>query len=157
MNKTDITLKYALNNGYDSAAECLFHLNNPHLQSTSEPYKATFYDASGSPFKAYPDFYDSDRKLIIEYKAHQLNTCETKAISFEKLEEVQQFKGKLTFFDKLKYGWNHSIYKQAKVQSSLKSLGFDMVVVFADGTKLTKQSINKMEKAGLHWVWERDL
>ncbi len=57
----------------------------------------------------------------------------------------------------LDYGWNHSLHKQAKVQSSLKSLGIEMMVLFKKGTKLTTQAINKMNDNGLNWVLEEDL
>jgi hypothetical protein len=157
MNKTSVTLAYALNNGYDSKEECLFHLNNPYLKSIqSQPYKTTFYDEDGSPFKAYPDFWHAESQTAIEFKAHQLNTCKTKAASQSKLDNQQKFRGKLTFFDKLKWGWNHSMYKQAKVQSSLAALGHKMVV-FADETKISTQSKNRMDKIDLTWCFEYEL
>ncbi|MCY9871809.1 hypothetical protein [Vibrio barjaei] len=158
MNKTSVTLAYALNNGYDSKEECLFHLNNQYLKSIQDkPYKTTFYDEDGTPFKAYPDFWHAESQTAIEYKAHQLNTCKTKADSQQKLDNQQEFRGKVTFFDKLKWGWNHSLYKQAKVQNSLESLGHKMLVVFADETKLSTQNKNKMAKANLTWCWESEL
>ncbi|MEZ8383483.1 MULTISPECIES: hypothetical protein [Vibrio] len=158
MNKTSITLAYALNNGYDSKEECLFHLSNPYLKSIQDkPYKTTFYDEDGTPFKAHPDFWHPESKTVIEFKAHQLNTCKTKAESQQKLDNQQEFRGKLTFFDKLKWGWNHSIYKQSKVQSSLNSLGHSMLVVFSDRTKLSTRNKNLMNKISLKWCFESEL
>ena len=158
MNKTSITLAYALNNGYDSKEECLFHLNNQYLKSIQDkPYKTTFYDEDGTPFKAYPDFWHPESRTVIEFKAHQLNTCKTKAESQQKLDKQEEFKGYLKFYDKLKWGWNHSLYKQAKVQSSLQSLGHNMLVVFADETKISTQNKNLMNKIGLKWCFESEL
>lgn len=158
MNKSDITLAYALNNGYDSKEECLFHINNSYLKVISDkPYKTIFYDEDGVPFKAFPDFWHPESQTAIEYKAHQLNNCKTKAESQSKLDKQKDFRSKLTFFDQLKWGWNHSLYKQAKVQSSLKSLGHNMLVVFADDTKLSTQSQNKMKKENLIWCYESEI
>lgn len=154
----DITLAFALNNGYESLAECKFHINNPYLQIISnKPYKTTFYDEDGSPFKAYPDFWHPETQTAIEFKDYKLNTHKTKQASTERCKQIEDFKGKLTRFDKLNNGFNHSMYKQAKVQSSLQSLGHNMLVVFSDTTKLSTQNKNLMKKIDLTWCWEHEL
>tara|TARA_Y100000588_G_C14097302_1_gene857185 strand:- start:384 stop:860 length:477 start_codon:yes stop_codon:yes gene_type:complete len=158
MLEKQITLAFALNNGYDSLAECKFHLNNKHLNLiTDKPYKMTFYDENGEAFTAYPDFYDPKSQLVIEFKDYKLNTHTTKKSSEERKQQIEGFKGKLSRLDKLNHGWNHSMFKQAKVQSSLAAKGFKMLVVFSDDTKLSTTNKNKMDKLGLEWCYEREL
>lgn len=49
------------------------------------------------------------------------------------------------------------MYKQATVQNSLSSLGFEMLVVFSDKTKLSTQNKNKMKSLDLEWCYQKDL
>lgn len=143
--------------GYDSQAEYQFHQRNNHLHLiTDKPYKTTFYDNKGIAFKAYPDFYDSNNLTCIEFKSYQLNTQPDKATAKRKLKAVQDYKGKELLIDKLHFDWNHSMYKQAKVQSSLSALGFKMLVVFSDNTEITTTNKNKMSALNLTWLYESD-
>ena len=158
MNKNQVTLAFALNNGYASIEECIFHINNPHVEIVvDKPYKMNFFDDNGHVFKAYPDFYDKSSLTVIEYKAHQLNNYQTKESCQQKLDNQKEFRGKVTSFDKLKFGWNHSMYKQRIVQRTLESLGHKMLVVFSDTTKLSTRNKNLMKKIDLTWCWEKDL
>ena len=91
MLEKQITLAFALNNGYDSLAECKFHLNNKHLNLiTDKPYKMTFYDNDGESFTAYPDFYDPKTQLVIEFKDYKLNTHSTKKSSEERRHQREK-------------------------------------------------------------------
>ena len=151
-----LTLKEVVSLGYDSVAEYSFHQRNQHLHLiTDKPYKYTFYDDTGIAFKAYPDFWHSPNTAI-EFKDCQLNTQTDKLTAKSKLKKVQEFKGKKLLIDQLKYDWNHSMYKQSKVQSTLASLGFKMLVVFSDSTKITVNNRNKMDKLNLQWCFESD-
>ncbi|EOG9060647.1 hypothetical protein ACLK5F_001398 [Vibrio fluvialis] len=143
---------------YDSKEEELFHQRHPELILCSgKPYNYTFFDDEGSSFRAYPDFYSETLDCYIEFKSHQLNNKKTKSAAEKSHQKQINFKGRDCTKYQLDHGWNHSLYKQAKVQSSLKSLGINMIVVFKDGIKLTIQAINKMNANGLKWYREEDL
>lgn len=153
-----ITLEYAHSLGYDSTEEYYFHQRNPHLiQCTNDFYKYTFHDANGSPFRAKPDFYHPELQCWIEFKCHRLNNKETKQESDYAYNQQAPHKRtpKGLDFLRLEVGWNHSLHKQAKVQSALKAMGKRMIVVFKDGTKMG-HSVKKMKQQGLEWFYEED-
>ncbi|EMF7387761.1 hypothetical protein ACEV85_02780 [Vibrio parahaemolyticus] len=143
---------------YDSKEEEQFHQRHPELILCSgKPYNFTFYDNEGTPFRAYPDFYSEKLGCYIEFKCHQLNNKLDKRSAEAAHQKQINYMGYDCLKYQLDYGWNHSLHKQAKVQSSLKSLGIEMMVLFKKGTKLTTQAINKMNDNGLNWVLEEDL
>jgi hypothetical protein len=143
---------------YDSNEEEQFHQRHPELILCSDkPYNYTFYDNEGSPFRAYPDFYSEKLGCYIEFKCHQLNNKKTKSEADLAHQKQISFKGRDCTKYQLDHGWNHSLHKQTKVQSSLDSLGIKMIIVFKTGTKLTTQAINKMNANGLKWYREEDL
>lgn len=150
--------KHTLMTEYDSEQEELFHQRHPHLiQCADTFYHYTFYDADGSPFQAKPDFYHPTLECWIEFKCHQLNNKKTKQLADESHQKQINYKGRDCIKYQLDNGWNHSLFKQAKVQSSLKAMGKLMIVIFKDGTKLTTTSKNKMKQQGLEWIYESDL
>ncbi len=143
---------------YDSKEEELFHQRHPNLiQCADKPYNFTFYDEQGTSFKAYPDFYSEELKCYIEFKCHQLNNKPDKNTADDHHQRQISFKGRDCIKYQLDNSWNHSLFKQAKVQSSLASLDIKILVVFKDGTKLTPQSINKMKAVGLVWFYEYEI
>lgn len=148
-------------NDYDSKIEEQFHRKHPDLIYVSDNHQyfpQTFYDASGAPFKATPDFYDRERNLVIELKGRQLNNVKTKVSSQENLQKQQSYKGCLSSFDQLKYGFNHSVFKQGKVCRGLRDSNYQysLLIVFTDDTKLTTQAINKMKSEKLDWCFVTD-
>lgn len=143
---------------YDSTEEELFHQRHPHLiQCSDNFYSYTFHDIDGAPFKAKPDFYHPELECWIEFKCHQLNNKKTKQLADESHQKQINYKGRDCTKYQLDHAWNHSLFKQAKVQSSLRAVNKRMIVVFKDGTKLTTTSINKMKQQGIEWIFESDL
>ncbi|HBV76937.1 MULTISPECIES: hypothetical protein [Vibrio] len=142
---------------YDSTEEQLFHQRNPSLILCADDfYPYTFHDNDGTPFRAKPDFYCTEWNCWIEFKCHQLNNKKTKLIADTAHQKQIDFKGRDCIKYQLDHGWNHSLYKQAKVQSSLRAFDKRMIVVFKSSTKLSKQSQNKMSNEGMEWFFEDD-
>jgi hypothetical protein len=99
-----------------------------------------------------------ERNLVIELKGRQLNNVKTKVSSQENLQKQQSYKGCLSSFDQLKYGFNHSVFKQGKVCRGLRDSNYQysLLIVFTDDTKLTTQAINKMKSEKLDWCFVTD-
>ncbi|HIF9261083.1 TPA: hypothetical protein ACX6Q5_000320 [Photobacterium damselae] len=145
---------------YDSKAERAFHARHPELISLqNEYYRSSFTDENGDVFRAKPDFFDpnfGEAGAYIEFKCHQLNTKQTRSASHAAENKIFDYKGGLSQVDQLKNSWNHSLYKQAIVQSTLDSKDIQMIVVFEKNTKLSTQNKNKMAEVGLKYVMESD-
>ena len=138
---------------YDSLVEKLYHQQHPHLQRQLDYLPTTFTDANGIVFKAKADFYCSITNTYIEVKNRQLNNYKSKQACLDRQQALRQRrKGHLTQLEQLQSGWNHSLYKQLIVQQSLAVLGINYLIVFYKPTKLTKQSINKMDCLGLNYT-----
>ena len=138
---------------YDSKIESIYHQQHPHLQRQLDCFPITFVDENGAVFKAKPDFYDQTTDTYVEVKNRQLNNLKTKQACLNRQSVLRQRrKGHLTQLEQLESGWNHSIYKHLIVQQTLAVLGIKYLVVFYKPTKLTKQSINKMDCLGLNYT-----
>lgn len=140
-------------NKYDSLAEHAFHKRHPELVMVKGTFQNEFHDGTQT-FQACPDFWDPSAQCYIEFKCHQLNNHLTKSEAAQKLQSAIEFKGHELLIDKLKHGWNHSYIKQSIVQRALAEKGIHLVLVFADKTKLSTQSKNRMKLAGLKWQYE---
>lgn len=143
---------------YDSILERKFHEQFPDLvyhENNLNPYRFTFYDDDGNAFNAAPDFYCEERNIVIELKGFQLNNVKTKNLSIEKLLAQDSFKGKLTPYDKLKFAFNHSLYKQGTVNRTIRvsNYQYNFLLVFEDKTKISTQSQNKMKEEGIDWCY----
>jgi hypothetical protein len=143
---------------YDSILEREFHEQFPDLvyhESNLKHYQFTFYDFEGCAFKASPDFYCEERNIVIELKGFQLNNITTKNLSIEKLLYQERFKGKLTPYDKLKFAFNHSLYKQGTVNRTIRvsNYHYNFLLVFEDKTKISTQSKKKMNEEGIDWCF----
>lgn len=141
---------------YDSLAEEAFHARNPSLIHHTNNYPCWFKDDTGSTWRAKPDFFDLQSQTFIEFKCHQLNSKLTKLEAEQKLLAAQQFKKQCYLIDKLNNAWNHSYIKQSIVQRTLANDGINMMVVFANKTKLSTQFKNRMKLIGLKWQYETD-
>ena len=137
---------------YDSKIESIYHRQHPHLERQLDYLPITFTDANGVVFKAKADYYDAISNTYIEVKNHQLNNYKTKQACLNRQSVLRQRRGYLTQLEQLQSGWNHSIYKHLIVQQSLAVLGITYLVVFYRPTKLTKQSLNKMNCLGLSYT-----
>ena len=138
---------------YDSKIESIYHQQHPHLQRLLDYLPTTFVDANGIVFKAKADFYDPVSNTYLEVKNRQLNNLNTKQACLSRQQVLRQRRGGyLTNIEQLESGWNHSIYKHLIVQQTLAVLGITYLVVFYRPTKLTKQSINKMDCLGLNYT-----
>ena len=137
---------------YDSKIESIYHQQHPHLERQLDYLPITFTDTNGTVFKAKADFYCSITNTYIEVKNRQLNNYKTKQDSLNRQQALRQHRGYLTQLEQLESGWNHSLYKQLIVQQSLAVLGINYLIVFYRPTKLTKQSINKMNALGLNYT-----
>ena len=138
---------------YDSKIESIYHQQHPHLERQLDYLPITFTDANGVTFKAKADFYCSITNTVIEVKNRQLNNYTTKQACLNRQSVLRQRRGGyLTQLEQLECCWNHSLYKQLIVQQSLAMLGIKYLVVFYKPTKLTKQSINKMDNLGLNYA-----
>lgn len=115
---------------YDSVAEAKASFRFAELGCipAKGTFDQTFSDADGTPFHAKPDFYHSLTGLYIEFKCATLNGVKTKANSEKQLADKEAFKGNLTMFDRLKFGWNHARRKHAIVQRALTPRNY--IVVF---------------------------
>ena len=137
---------------YDSKIESIYHQQHPHLQRLLDYLPTTFVDANGIVFKAKADFYDPVSNTYLEVKNRQLNNLKTKQACLNRQAVLRQHRGYLTQLDQLDAGWNHSLYKHLIIQQALAILGIKYLIVFYKPTKLTKQSINKMESLGLNYA-----
>ena len=153
-------MKIALPTGYDSQAEYLFHQRHPELiLCNNSDYPYIFKDDTGRNFGSKPDFWDTENNCWIEYKCAPLNVKPNKT----KAEESHDAQVKNRGYDCTKYqldhAWNHSLFKQVKVQSSLEAVGKKMIVVFDTKTNWDKnpqRKFNKMNKNSLIWHMEDD-
>ena len=137
---------------YDSVIEQQYHQQHPHLQRQLDYLPTTFTDDNGIVFKAKADYYDTISNTYIEVKNRQLNNYKSKQACLNRQSVLRQRRGYLTQLEQLQSGWNHSIYKHLIVQQTLAMLGIKYLVVFYKPTKLTKQSINKMDNLGLNYA-----
>ena len=138
---------------YGSVIEQQYHQQHPHLQRQLDYLPTTFTDANGIVFKAKADFYDTISNTVIEVKNRQLNNYRTKQDSLNRQQALRQRRGGyLTQLEQLQSGWNHSLYKHLIVQQTLAVLGINYLIVFYKPTKLSKQSINKMDNLGLNYT-----
>ena len=138
---------------YDSLVEKLYHQHHPHLQRQLDYLPTVFTDANGITFKAKADYYDTISNTYIEVKNRQLNNYKTKQACLNRQSVLRQRRGGyLTQLEQLESGWNHSIYKHLIIQQALALLGIKYLVVFYRPTKLSKQSINKMNALGLNYI-----
>ena len=137
---------------YDSAIEKQYHQQHQHLERQLDYLPTTFIDDNGIVFKAKADFYCSITNTYIEVKNRQLNNYKSKQACLNRQQALRQRRGYLTQLEQLQSGWNHSIYKHLIVQQTLAILGIKYLIVFYKPTKLTKQSINKMDCLGLSYT-----
>ena len=137
---------------YDSLIEKLYHQQHQHLQRQLDYLPTVFTDANGIVFKAKADFYCSITNTYIEVKNRQLNNYKSKQACLNRQQALRQRRGYLTQLEQLQSGWNHSLYKHLIIQQTLAVLGINYLVVFYKPTKLTKQSINKMDCLGLSYT-----
>ena len=137
---------------YDSLIEKQYHQQHPHLQRQLDYLPTTFTDANGIVFKAKADFYDTITNTVIEVKNRQLNNYKTKQDSLNRQQALRQRRGYLTRLEQLQSCWNHSLYKHLIIQQALALLGINYLIVFYRPTKLSKQSINKMNALGLNYT-----
>ena len=138
---------------YDSLIEKLYHQHHPHLQRQLDYLPTVFTDDNGIAFKAKADYYDTISNTYIEVKNCQLNNYRTKQDSLNRQQALRQRRGGyLTQLEQLQSGWNHSLYKHLIVQQTLAVLGINYLIVFYKPTKLSKQSINKMDNLGLNYT-----
>lgn len=149
------------NLNYDSILERTFHEQFPSLvyhENNLKHYPFTFYDSDGVAFKASPDFYCEERNIVIELKGFKLNNVATKKVSLEKLASQEKYNGTLTNYHKLLYAFNHSLYKQAAVNRTIRGSNYqyNFLLVFVDGTKLTTQSKNRMKEQQIDWCFASD-
>lgn len=137
---------------YDSIVEQQYHNQHPHLQRQLDYLPTSFTDDNGIVFKAKADFYDTITETMIEVKNRQLNNYKTKQDCLNRQSVLRQRRCYLTQLEQLECCWNHSLYKHLIVQQALTKLGIKYLVVFYNPTKLTKQSINKMNALGLNYT-----
>lgn len=139
---------------YDSQEEKLFHQRNLLLILSNKVLPFTFYDDNAQAFNAKGDFYHSESNTIIEFKAHQLNTSKTQSDAEAKYNKSFSQEG---LHKRLKFSWNHSVFKQAKVCRHITNLTeYNFLLVFKDGTKLSPQAKNRMNKEQLNWCFESE-
>jgi len=146
---------------YDSILEREFHEQFPDLIYQEDNLKHlpfTFYDSDGVSFKASPDFYFKQRNIVIELKGHQLNTIKSKKDSTEKMHYHRSRFRELTPYHQLKYGFNHSLFKQGAVNRTLRlsNYQYQFLLVFADGTELTTQAKTKLTEEKVDWCFASD-
>ena len=137
---------------YDSVIEQQYHQQHPHLQRQLDYLPTTFTDANGIVFKAKADFYDTITNTVIEVKNRQLNNYKSKQACLNRQSVLRQRRGYLTRLEQLQSCWNHSLYKHLIIQQALALLGINYLIVFYRPTKLSKQSINKMNALGLNYT-----
>ena len=138
---------------YDSIVEKQYHQQHQHLERQLDYLPTTFVDDNGIVFKAKADYYDTISNTYIEVKNCQLNNYRTKQDSLNRQQALRQRRGGyLTQLEQLQSGWNHSLYKHLIVQQTLAVLGINYLIVFYKPTKLSKQSINKMDNLGLNYT-----
>ena len=147
---------------YDSKAEYHFHSRNPHLIYNIEnrPFRYTFYDDNGEQFKACADFFDPTNNIAIEFKCSKLNKSATKEIARDTWREFSKYH-RDTLFNRTRYQWNHSSFKQGIVSRTVNSelCPYNFIVIFKDTTKLTTRKngdIAFMERQGINWSYESD-
>lgn len=144
---------------YDSTAERQFHGRNPSLvqfnnnlpdpNNSSKDLKITDIDGSSKSCKV--DFkYGS---VLIEFKSFQLNNIESRAVAAKRIFN-QVNRGCSRHYAELKYGFNHSLYKQLAMNKAYPNR---FLLVFQDATELSQQSINRMNASNLCWCFESDM
>jgi hypothetical protein len=129
---------------FDSKAEAEAHHIFIQLGATrcTSPFDLIFMDKKGEQFKAKPDYFHAGAGLFIEYKSGSLNSITHVQASRNRLESQAQYRGgEASAFDKLRYGWNQSRYKQAIVQDALSYRNF--IVVFKDAPSLEEAEAYK--------------
>ena len=137
---------------YDSIVEKQYHQQHQHLERQLDYLPTTFVDDNGIVFKAKADYYDTISNTYIEVKNRQLNNYKTKQSCLDRQQALRQRRGYLTRLEQLESCWNHSLYKHLIIQQALALLGINYLIVFYRPTKLTKQSINKMNALGLNYT-----
>ena len=136
-----------MTNDYDSNIEENYHAKHPYLVRCNDYLPMPFMGNDGMVFFAKADFYHPTEDYYIELKSHALNVVKTKADSDRRLAAVPV---KPTTYHYLAHGWNHSLYKQQIVQSTLADNGIKLLLVFTK--PLSTKKINQLNKHGLEYV-----
>lgn len=136
-----------MTNDYDSNIEETYHAKHPYLERCTDYLPMPFKGNDGLMFFAKADFYHPTEDYYIELKSHPLNVVKTKADSDRRLAAVPV---KPTTYHYLAHGFNHSIYKQKIVQSTLADNGIKLLLVFTK--PLSTRKINQLNKHGLEYV-----
>lgn len=134
---------------YDSNIEENYHAKHPHLIRCTELLPMPFKGNDGMLFFAKADFYHPTEDYYIELKSHPLNVVKTKADSDRRLAAIPKHV-KITNYHYLAHGFNHSLYKQKIVQSTLADNGIKLLLVFTK--PLPTKKINQLNKHGLEYV-----
>jgi hypothetical protein len=100
-------------------------------------------------FFAKADFYHPTEDYYIELKDHPLNVVKTKADSERRLASIPKHV-KITNYHYLAHGFNHSLYKQKIVQSTLADNGIKLLLVFTK--PIPPRKVNELNKHGLEYV-----
>jgi hypothetical protein len=138
-----------MTNGYDSNIESEYHSKHPHLIRCTEHLPIPFKGNDGLMFFAKADFYHPTEDYYIELKSHPLNVVKTKSDSERRLASIPKHV-KITNYHYLAHGFNHSLYKQKIVQSTLADNGIKLLLVFTK--PLPTRKINELNKHGLEYV-----
>lgn len=140
---------FNMTNDYDSNIEREYHAKHPHLIRCTELLPIQFKGNDGMVFFAKADFYHPTEDYYIELKCHPLNVVKTKADSDRRLASIPKHV-KITNQHYLAHGFNHSLYKQQIVQSTLAADGIKLLLVFTK--PLSTMKINQLNKHGLEYV-----
>jgi len=132
---------------YHSQVEREYHAKHPHLVRCTDNLPIQFKGNDGMLFFAQADFFNPIDNYFIELKCHALNVVKTKSDSERRLASVPV---KPTTYHFLAHGWNHSLWKQKIVQSTLADNGIKLLLVFTK--PLSTRKINEMNKHGLNYV-----
>ena len=138
-----------MTNDYDSNIEENYHAKHPHLIRCTEHLPMPFMGNDGMVFFAKADFYHPTEDYYIELKDHPLNVVKTKADSDRRLASIPKHV-KITNYHYLAHGFNHSLYKQKIVQSTLADNGIKLLLVFTK--PIPPRKVTEMNKLGLEYV-----
>lgn len=134
---------------YDSTVESEYHSKHPHLVRCTDYLPIPFKGNDGMVFFAKADFFNPIDNYFIELKCHALNVVKTKADSERRMASIPKHV-KITNYHYLAHGFNHSLYKQKIVQSTLADNGIKLLLVFTK--PLSTKKINQLNKHDLEYV-----
>ena len=134
---------------YDSNIEREYHAKHPYLVRCTDYLPMPFKGNDGMLFFAKADFYHPTEDYYIELKNHPLNVVKTNVDSIRRIDAIPKHI-KITNKHYLLHGWNHSLYKQQIVQSTLANNGIKLLLVFTK--PLPTKKINQLNKHGLEYV-----